>query len=394
MASIKTTFTTILILLILVALGVVGVFGYHWWQVRAVQGEIAQARTLLDTGSPQEAEQILATRMERSKPGQPWVAQIISMRFEAMEAYGDDAAAQRLAALVLSEGQPWVRPPQEAWAQATLRLAQAELARNNIQGAQGYVEAVLAQPASQPVKDEAELAQARIELAQGKAEEAKARLEALLARVPEGSPVRRGVEHNLGLLNTRMLLSPQPFGEDELYVVAKGDTIAGIAKRFGVSPDLIMRVNGIENPRMLSIGRRLKIPKLDLELVVNKTDNTLTVYNGGKFFKRYDVRTGEYDYQTPPGEYRIQNKKENPAWTDPKTNEHYEPNAPGNQLGSRWMGFSGSLGIHEAIDAESIGTYSSNGCVGLVKQDVEELYDLVRVGTPVRIVGQKSTPSL
>jgi lipoprotein-anchoring transpeptidase ErfK/SrfK len=63
---------------------------------------------------------------------------------------------------------------------------------------------------------------------------------------------------------------------------------------------------------------------------------------------------------------------------------------PGNQLGSRWMGFQGSnLGIHEAIDPASIGTYSSNGCVGLVREDVQELYDLVPIGTPITIIDSR-----
>jgi lipoprotein-anchoring transpeptidase ErfK/SrfK len=54
------------------------------------------------------------------------------------------------------------------------------------------------------------------------------------------------------------------------------------------------------------------------------------------------------------------------------------------------MEFQSSLGIHEAIEPASIGTYSSHGCVGMLKQDVEELYDLVPLRTPVKVMGQKS----
>jgi lipoprotein-anchoring transpeptidase ErfK/SrfK len=57
------------------------------------------------------------------------------------------------------------------------------------------------------------------------------------------------------------------------------------------------------------------------------------------------------------------------------------------------MGFQGSnLGFHEAIDPETIGTYASNGCIGLVKEDIEELYALVPIGTPVKIIGEVSSP--
>ena len=46
------------------------------------------------------------------------------------------------------------------------------------------------------------------------------------------------------------------------------------------------------------------------------------------------------------------------------------------------------LGIHGTIKPETIGYYSSFGCVGMLKEDVEELFDLITVGTPIKIVGQ------
>lgn len=44
------------------------------------------------------------------------------------------------------------------------------------------------------------------------------------------------------------------------YVVKRGDTIYSIARRFGVSPDDLARVNGIEDPTQLTVGRRLLVP--------------------------------------------------------------------------------------------------------------------------------------
>jgi lipoprotein-anchoring transpeptidase ErfK/SrfK len=152
-----------------------------------------------------------------------------------------------------------------------------------------------------------------------------------------------------------------------------------------------MTINGIQDPRRLSIGRRIKIPKLDLSIMVDKTKNTLTLYNDDRFFKRYDARTGAYDYMTPNGEFTIQSKTEHPTWTDPKTGRRYPPEDPENQLGVRWMAFDEprGLGIHEAVDPETVGTYSSNGCIGLRRADVIELYNLVGRGTPLKIVGQR-----
>ena len=53
------------------------------------------------------------------------------------------------------------------------------------------------------------------------------------------------------------------------------------------------------------------------------------------------------------------------------------------------MEIQGSIGIHEAVDPATIGTYSSSGCVGLLRDDVLELYDMLALGTPVKIIGER-----
>ena len=395
MASFKSTALTILVLLALAGLGVGVALGIFWWQARTVTRELDLARAYLEEAKVQEAEQLLATRLEHSKPSSPWTPPLLTLRFQALDQLGDITASRALAAQVLDPDRPWAREGEQAWACAHVIQGHAALETKQVEAARTHFETVLTYPGLTQVHGDAHLGLARIEMATGKVPQARERLENLLAQMAPDAPVRPGVEHNLGLINARVLFSREPAEGDELYAVQKGDTIAGIGRRFNVSPDLVMRVNHIRDPRRLSIGRRLKIPNLDLAIGVNKTDNTLTLLNHGKFFKKYKVRTGEYDYQTPVGEFKIRTKKKDPVWTNPNNSKRYAAGDPENQLGSRWMGFDGQsgLGIHEAIDPESIGTYSSNGCVGMLKQDVEELFDLVRLGTMVRIEGQKATPS-
>lgn len=389
MASVKTTLGTFLVILILAGLGAAGGFGWIWWQERQIERDLALAEQHLEAGEAAQANQLLQVHLAKARPGKPWVPAAADLRFEALEQMGDVPAQQTLARQVLDADAPWAQPGHPAWARAHVALGTAALDEGNAESARAHFEPLLTLPADSPWRHQAEYGMARLELAQAdQIIDGKQRLQALVDQLPENSPLRPKAEELLGTLNVRMLMHPQPYGNDELYSLQKGDTIAGLSKRFGVSGDLIMRVNNITDPRRLTIGRRLKIPHLDLSIVVNKTENTLTVYNDGQFFKKYPVRTGEHEYMTPAGEYRIQNKTVEPSWTNPQTGEYFAPGAPGNELGSRWLGFSGSLGIHEAIDPESIGTYSSNGCVGLVKEDVQELFDLVRIGTPVKIVGQ------
>ncbi|MDR1585822.1 MAG: LysM peptidoglycan-binding domain-containing protein [Treponema sp.] len=48
--------------------------------------------------------------------------------------------------------------------------------------------------------------------------------------------------------------------EDTVHVVTKGETVYSISRFYGVSPDVLMKHNGITDPSRLGIGSRLRIP--------------------------------------------------------------------------------------------------------------------------------------
>ena len=65
---------------------------------------------------------------------------------------------------------------------------------------------------------------------------------------------------------------------------------------------------------------------------------------------------------------------------------------PKNILGTRWMGITDAqktlkeYGIHGTWQPETVGAYVSKGCIRLLNDDVEELYKIVMIGTPVTII--------
>lgn len=210
---------------------------------------------------------------------------------------------------------------------------------------------------------------------------------ALLEKYPN-SDRRADIEDILGNLNMEALLSVD-FSDTEsgvVYTIAKGDTLDRLSKKFKVSAEFIKRMNHITNEKNLTIGKRLKIPSVKFSITVDISNNTLTLMNQGQFFKRYRCRTGK-DSRTPNGTYTIRSKVPNPPWKKPGAGT-IPPGDPTNALGSRWMEISGSIGIHGTNAPETIGTYASEGCIGLLNSDVEELFDLVPVGTPVEIKGK------
>jgi outer membrane protein assembly factor BamD (BamD/ComL family) len=229
----------------------------------------------------------------------------------------------------------------------------------------------------------AELARKR-----GNLVEAKQYLDKILETRPN-SPIRNEAEMLLGEVNMKILLSRQTVDGDTIHTVQEGDSIYKLARQYNVTQELLLECNQINDPRLLAPGQRLKIPRCDFSIVVDKSDNTLTLYSGDKFFKKYRVRTGKYNDQTPVGEYVIENKKKDPEWVNPRDRKRYPAGHPENELGTRWMSFyQDRLGIHGTIHPETIGQYASYGCVGMLKQDVEELYDIVPLKTPVKIIGE------
>ena len=285
-------------------------------------------------------------------------------------------------------------PQTDKIAESLIELAEYQYyIKKNYEEAKKLIEDVLRKYPNSEYIDHANLALAIYYRDRGSYEKAKELLEQSLVKYPNGS-AKKDIEDILGDVNFVLLTTRNHLENDEIYIVQKGDRITTIAKKYNIADTLLMRSNGITNPATLRPGRRLKIPKVNFRIIVDKFSNSLTLYNNDKFFKKYPVRTGVYEYQTPAGKYKIESKVKNPDWNKPDTGEKIHSGDPRNELGTRWMGFEGSaLGIHGTIKPETIGKYASNGCIGLYIKDVEELYDLIPLGTEIEIIG-KQNPDL
>jgi lipoprotein-anchoring transpeptidase ErfK/SrfK len=108
-------------------------------------------------------------------------------------------------------------------------------------------------------------------------------------------------------------------------------------------------------------------------ITVNTTNRTMSLYKDGKYVKYYPIAIGKPSTPTPKGNFKIINKAHN----------------PGGPFGARWLGLdapNGDYGIHGTNNPNSIGKAVSNGCVRTYNNNIIDLYNLLPVGTPVRII--------
>ena len=123
-------------------------------------------------------------------------------------------------------------------------------------------------------------------------------------------------------------------------------------------------------------------------IVVSVPDRKLVLLEGDRVLRIYDVAVGKPSTPTPQGKFAIINRVPNPTY--------YAPSgivAPGkgNPLGSRWMGLSAKgYGIHGTNVPSSIGKAASHGCIRMRKQDLEEIFEMITVGTTVELQGEPS----
>jgi lipoprotein-anchoring transpeptidase ErfK/SrfK len=126
-------------------------------------------------------------------------------------------------------------------------------------------------------------------------------------------------------------------------------------------------------------------------IVIHRGDNRLFLYRGTRFWRAFGVATGQHQYPTPLGRFRIVVKWRNPWWYPPASpwakGQKPIPPGPGNPLGTRWMGLSTpGVGIHGTPSDGSIGYSVSHGCIRMHIPEAEWLFNHVDVGTTVFIV--------
>jgi len=191
------------------------------------------------------------------------------------------------------------------------------------------------------------------------------------------------VQKELEDLNMEIIFSNALVDNAVVHQVVSGDTLGKLAKKYGTTIELIKMNNNLKN-NIIRLDKKLRIWTGQFNIVVDKSRNQLLLKEGDNVIKVYNVSTGKGN-STPLGNFIIKTKLIDPVWFN--RGVVVPPESPQNVLGSRWLGFdSPGYGIHGTIEPETIGKQMTAGCVRMLNEQVEELYNIIPLGTKVLII--------
>lgn len=113
----------------------------------------------------------------------------------------------------------------------------------------------------------------------------------------------------------------------------------------------------------------------------------------------YPISTGKEGWSTPAGQTAIIDKRAHAPWIVPESIRIEDPSLPAvipagpdNPLGEYVLnlGWPGFL-IHGTNRPKTVGKWASHGCIRLFPEDIEALYNAVKIGTPVNIINMPYT---
>ncbi len=201
-------------------------------------------------------------------------------------------------------------------------------------------------------------------------------------------------------------------GEDQTVVTVYEDTLYDLANKFSLGSEELIRVNPGVDPWIPGAGKTIIVPGRHIlppgpreGIVVNLPEHRLYYYpkpkrDGSREVITYPVSIGKMDWRTPLGLTYVTQKIKDPVWYPPASvrKEHLAagdplpmvvPPGPDNPLGKyamRLAAGNGSYLIHGTNNPIAVGLAVTHGCIRMYPDDVQALFPLIPVGTPVRLI--------
>ena len=194
---------------------------------------------------------------------------------------------------------------------------------------------------------------------------------------------RKEIETLLDQLAGTVIYSRQHYLEPP-YIVQTGDTLEMIAEKYSIPPQLIARINGIDNPNTIQPGRELKVIRGPFQAIVHLDRHELTLLVQGRYAGRFPLGVG-MDRPQLEGAYTVREKTLGPIYHGPD-GSLAPPEDPRNPLGKYWIGLDERLGLHGTDNPTNVGRDGNRGTICFGEKDIDDLFGILSVGSRVHVL--------
>lgn len=193
------------------------------------------------------------------------------------------------------------------------------------------------------------------------------------------------------------------FGELYIYIVNKDTTLLELSKSLGFGYYELKNANPYIDPFDVRENQLIVLPYLRIfpyekfeygNIYINIVEKRLyypvIIYNKS-YIITFPIGIGTDEAQSPIGEFKISEKRREPAWYPPESIRKEQPDlpkvfppGPDNPLGTRAMRLGNTSFLMHGTNKEyGIGMKVSHGCIRMYNDDVEKLFEVVDIGTKV-----------
>lgn len=195
--------------------------------------------------------------------------------------------------------------------------------------------------------------------------------------------------------------------ETSSYQATYDDTLLDLARQHKLGYVEMVAANPETDPWVPGEGTDVVLPTIHLMpnlndaepegIIINLADMRLYYFDKpGDAPRSFPIGIGRDGLGTPTGVTEIVRKREDPSWHPTERMRNEDPElptvveaGPDNPLGTRamYLGWPQYL-IHGTNKPWGVGRRVSSGCVRMYPEDVEALFEIVKVGTKVTVIDQ------
>lgn len=163
------------------------------------------------------------------------------------------------------------------------------------------------------------------------------------------------------------------------HVTQQGETLKSIAAKYQVPEKLLVNINGLQRPELLTSGTELKVVPGPFRATVDLQRGEMTLFLRRLYAGRFPISVGN-DPTPKIGEFQVKEKKEGQTYYSPAG--AVAANDPRNPYGGHWIDL-GNMSVHGSPQAT---TAASNGCISLAPGDASDIYHILSVGSKISVI--------